>query len=114
MRAVTQGGYSCQVGEDVGECGAVPGIARARVGSHEAQESHFGRGRELSVVPVARQEHEFRHHHCYHPIGFIAGSYGGIISAVGHFVYKIGFPTVPSSQPGCLRDTGVSLTYNPA
>jgi hypothetical protein len=39
------------------ECGAVPGIARARVGSHEAQESHFGRSRELSVVPVTRQEH---------------------------------------------------------
>jgi hypothetical protein len=35
------------------------------------------------------------------------------MSAVGHFVYKVGFPTVPSRQPGCLRDTGVSLTYNP-
>ena len=111
MKAVTQGGYSCQVEEDVGECGVVPGIARARVGSHEAQESNFGCDRELSVVPVARQKHEFRHYHCYHPIGFIAGSYSGTISAVGHFVYKFGFPTVPSRQPG---DTGVSLTYNPA
>lgn len=95
--------------------GAIPGIARARVGSHhEAQESHFGRGRELSVVPIARQEHEFRHNHCHHPIGFIAGSYSGTMSAVGHFVCKVGFPTVPSRQPGCHRDTGVSLTYNPA
>ena len=42
MKAVTQGGYSCQVEEDVGECGAVPGIARARVGSHEAQEPISG------------------------------------------------------------------------
>ena len=60
MKAVTQGGYSCRVGEDV-ECGAIPGVARARVESHhEAQESHFGHGREPSVVPVARQKHEFR------------------------------------------------------
>ena len=60
MKAVTQGGYSCRVGEDVEECGTISGIARARVGSHyEAQKSHLGRGGELSVVPVARQKHEF-------------------------------------------------------
>ena len=28
--------------------------------------------------------------------------------AVGHFVCKIGFSTVPSRQPGCHRGTGVS------
>lgn len=102
MKAVTQGGYSCRVGEDVEECGAIPGIARARVGSHhEAQESHFGRGRE-------RQKHEF-----WPTIVIIL-----LVSLQDYIVercqqsgtsyVKFGFPTVPSRQQGCHRGTGVS------
>lgn len=30
------------------------------------------------------------------------------MSAVGHFVCKVGFPTVPSRRQGCHRGTGVS------
>ena len=63
---------------------------------------------ELIVIPVTRQEHEFRHHPYHSPIGFIAGSYSRTMSAAGHFVCKIGFPTVLSRQPGCHRDIGVS------
>jgi len=37
----------------------------------------------------------------------------GTMSAVGHFVYKVGFPTVPSRQPGCLRDRGSVLPTTP-